>query len=430
MSSVRVPLVESRWFTLAVLFLIAVLSYTDRLVLNVLVEPIKSGLGLSDTQVSVVQGAAFAVIYSVAALPLGRLADTLRRRELLIACVLLWSAGTLLCGWSRSFGQLFASRLVVGLGESALFPAGTALLVQAFPPTQRARAIGIFFMGSAVGTGSSILAGGALLRAFTVSNLFPTAWHAQAWRWVLTSLSLGGLVLTGLLCFIREPARVTTGSPHRASITAMRVSISRLSPILVPLLLALMFQALADYGSTAWLPTLLVRKFGLSASGAALSLGPMDLAASVAGPLLGGVAADSLERAGLRRRKPWLSAGAFLLCVPVSFVCLDANSVFRTVLAYGALIVLMAVGVIAATVAIQDAVTDGARATAMASQSFAQTIVGLGVGPTAVALMNGSAWGQRGGLGDAILAVVVPALSLGALCAWLTRFPPASEPQG
>ena len=112
----------------------AIVSYTDRQVLSLLVDPLRRDLGITDTQVSLLLGTAFAVIYGFAGIPFGLLADRTSRRNLIFFGVIVWSAGTLACGYSHTFGQLFAARIVVGLGESVLSPAAISLISDYFPP--------------------------------------------------------------------------------------------------------------------------------------------------------------------------------------------------------------------------------------------------------------------------------------------------------
>src|ERR1700732_5376463 len=152
------------WAVVAILIATAVLSYTDRQVLSLLVDPIRSDLGITDTQISLLLGTAFAVVYGIAGLPLGFLADRTSRRNLIFAGVLVWSCGTLACGFSHSFGQLFAARIVVGLGEAVLSPAAISLISDYFPPARRGTAVGCFLSGIAMGRGASLLIGGGGLQ--------------------------------------------------------------------------------------------------------------------------------------------------------------------------------------------------------------------------------------------------------------------------
>ena len=151
------------WYVLAVLIGTAIVSYTDRQVLSLLVDPLRRELGITDTQVSLLLGTAFAVIYGIAGIPFGLLADRISRRNLIFFGVIVWSLGTIGCGYAHTFGQLFAARIVVGLGESVLSPAAISLISDYFPPSRRGAAVGCFLSGIAIGIGSSILIGGGVL---------------------------------------------------------------------------------------------------------------------------------------------------------------------------------------------------------------------------------------------------------------------------
>lgn len=412
---------RSKWYVLAVLFLAAVISYTDRLILNVLVEPLKLSLRLSDTQISLLQGAAFAVIYSLAALPLGRLADLTHRRNLLIAGIVLWTAGTVLCGVAHSFYELFGARLLVGFGEAGLFPAGTSLLLAYFPARQRATAIGIFFMGSALGSGAAVLVGGLLLELFAARPAIFGLEALQPWRCVLVSLAVPGIALAGLFMTVREPERERAAQAlSRPGLSAGLDSLWHRRSIVGVLLVALMFQAIADYGSGAWLPSLLVRRFELLPAQGAVRLGPVILAAAIIGPTAGGFLADFLQSHRQSGRKPLVTAMALFAGIPLSYLCF-ASSAWLAILLFGALTLVMGIGVVAAVACIQDVIADSARGTAIALQSFLTTIVGLGCGPTAVALINDSRIGAASGIGTSIACVIVPCLFFGGATAWLVR---------
>src|ERR1700737_877766 len=202
------------WAVVAILIATAVLAYTDRQVLSLLVDPIRADLGISDTQVSLLLGTAFAVVYGIAGLPLGYLADRTSRRNLIFCGVLIWSIGTIACGLSQSFGQLFAGRLVVGLGEAVLSPAAISLISDYFPPSRRGMAEGCFLSGIAMGIGAAILIGGGVLHFVQLGALAGTPLATQApWRLVLLLIGAPGLLWALAILAIREPVRRTTGPP-------------------------------------------------------------------------------------------------------------------------------------------------------------------------------------------------------------------------
>ena len=207
------------WAVVAILIATAVLSYTDRQVLSLLVDPIRGELGISDGQVSLLLGTAFAVVYGIAGIPLGLLADRTSRRNLIFLGVLVWSCGTLACGLSHSFGQLFSARIVVGLGEAVLSPAAISLISDYFPPSRRGTAVGFFLSGIAMGIGAAILIGGGVLHMVESGVLAGTPLASQpAWRLVLLLIGAPGLLWSLAILVIREPARRANESSSDAEV--------------------------------------------------------------------------------------------------------------------------------------------------------------------------------------------------------------------
>jgi MFS family permease len=147
------------WYAVTILCVALLLSYTDRFVINLIVDPIRVDLGLSDVQVSLLQGVGFAIIFAVAALPSGRLADRVNRRNLIAGGVLLWSVATIACGLATDFWSFFAARVAVGLGEAALVPAASSLIIDLFSPRRRGTALGIVSLSAACCSAGSTPAG-------------------------------------------------------------------------------------------------------------------------------------------------------------------------------------------------------------------------------------------------------------------------------
>ena len=177
------------------------LAYTDRQVLSLLVDPVKNDLGITDTQISLLLGTAFAVIYGIVGIPLGILADRRSRRNLILAGVAIWSLGTIGCALAPSFAWLFAARIVVGFGEAVLSPAAISLISDSFPPDKRGSAVGVYFTGIAIGVGGSIMIGGAVLD-LVGAGLFSATPLADwpAWRLVLLAIGVPSLLWAPTAC--------------------------------------------------------------------------------------------------------------------------------------------------------------------------------------------------------------------------------------
>jgi MFS family permease len=180
---------------LAMLVLVNVMSQLDRQIMNVLVEPIRKDLGLSDTEIGLLVGLAFAVFYSFAGLPVARLADRGNRRNLIVAALTVWSLMTAACGLARNFVELFLARVGVGVGEAGCSPSAHSLISDYFPPDHRGRALATFQLGVPIG----ILVG-SILGGFLYDRL--------EWRMVFFIFGAPGLLLALVTRFVlREPRR-------------------------------------------------------------------------------------------------------------------------------------------------------------------------------------------------------------------------------
>ena len=399
------------WTVVAILIATAILSYTDRQVLSLLVDPIRADLGISDTQISLLLGTAFAVVYGFAGIPLGFLADRTSRRNLIFGGVLVWSIGTLACGFSRSFGELFAARIVVGLGEAVLSPAAISLISDYFPPSRRGTAVGCFLSGIAMGIGASILIGGGVLRLVESGALAGTALAAQpAWRLVLLVIGAPGVLWALAILAIREPARRMTETNVTTAQTAETTGWSRVIPIYIVVALA----SLVDNAVGAWAPTLLIREFTRNAAQVGVVLGLLLTAGFGGGVLIGGWLADRAGARGGWSSKLVVALISSLLILPVSLLVNAGqyNVVLLSVPLYFALSgSVTALGFSA----ILDVVPNRSRGLAMAISFFLNVAIGAGVGPTAVAMASDRLFGANAGLGPAITLTVALSYGLAAI---------------
>jgi MFS family permease len=454
------------WTVVAILIATAVLSYTDRQVLSLLVDPIRGELGISDTQVSLLLGTAFAVVYGIAGIPLGFLADRTSRRNLIFAGVVVWSCGTLACGFSHSFGQLFAARIVVGLGEAVLSPAAISLISDYFPPERRGTAVGFFLSGIAMGIGAAILIGGGVLHVVESGVLAGTPLAGQpAWRLVLLLIGAPGLLWSLAILLIKEPARKTTEDPtdagegtaigarakagtagtqhatvtatttqhntantatatatrHAATATVTAVPHSTPWSRVIPIYLVVATASLVDNAVGAWAPTLLIREFTRDPAQIGVQLGFLLTAGFGGGVLLGGWLADRAGSRGGSSYKLGVCLLSGLLILPVSLLinASEFNLVLLSVPLYFALS-----GIVTACgfSAILDVVPNRSRGLAMAISFFLNVALGAGLGPSAVTAASDYVFGAAAGLGPAITLTVAAgyAVAAGAALAGLS----------
>lgn len=400
------------WWAVCVFSLAAILSYTDRQILNLLVDPIRQDLGVSDIQVSLLQGAAFAVLYATVGLPLGRCADLLPRRWLMVGGVVLWCGATLASALAPSFGALFAARVCVGIGEAALAPAAISLIADYFPPRRRGSATGVFLMGMAVGSGVSITLGGLLFDAASRNLLggLPLIGGLAPWRIALAMAAAPGALLVLLLLTVREPPRRRAQDVDAQPQTSLRDAgavFLRLRRLLVPLYLAMALLSVAGYGIDAWTPAFLTRRLGLTVGEVATSLGPIAIVSGVLGALAGGLLSDRLgSRGGLRLRIRGAMAVAALALVGAG-VGLASNAGAALAL-YGFWnLMCTAAGTMGIT-AVQDSLTSDTRGLGVSINAFGNTMLGLGLGPTLVAVSTESLFGDPQAVGFAMAGVAIP----------------------
>ena len=258
------------WYVVGVLTVAYIFSFIDRQIINLLVEPIREDLQLTDTQISLLQGIAFAMFYTLMGIPIARLADAANRRAIIAAGVFLWSLMTVMCGLAKSFGQLFAARIGLGIGEAALSPPAFSLFTDYFPPGKVTRAIAVFSGGSFLGAGLAYIIGGYVVDFVTGLDVvdIPVFGQIRTWQMAFIAVGLPGILLALLVLSLREPARrgllgdqpgaVPKGIPIREIIAFLRKNRRAYGHHFIG---ASMFVMLA-HAILSWAPAFFIRKYG------------------------------------------------------------------------------------------------------------------------------------------------------------------------
>lgn len=388
--------------------------YVHRLILSVLVDPIRHDLHISDSELSVLQGAAFAVVYVFSGLAFGRMADVWRRRRILVAGTAAWSLGTLACGAAASFGLLFAARCLVGIGESALTPAAVSMIADSFPERRRGTAIGLFLMGTVLGGPAAITIGGVLLQSAQngAFRALPVVGTLSPWRAVLVLVGVSGFLVPLLVLGLREPRR--RGVVTTVSLAAGLRRMATQRGILVPLYLAMGVITIGDYGLWSWIPALLSRRFAWTPAEIGVAFGVITAVAGVTGSLAAGIISDWAERrGGVRGRLRASLAGGVLAIVAAALVALP--SAWMVLLSLGLWTFCSSMAVIGGIAAVQQVVPAENRGTGMSLVAFCNTLLGLGFGPTLVALATEHVYGRPTAVGYAMATVVVPAAAIATI---------------
>lgn len=372
----RVEEIEVQQFparrVLAVLSIFLFVNYLDRYALSILLEPIRIELKLSDTQIGLLTGAAFALLYATLALPVARIAEHRNRMHVMLAAVLIWSAATALCGLAGSFLALFAARMLVGAGESGAMSPAQSVIGDSFPLNKRGTALAVFSFGGALGTALAPAVGGYLEAKL-------------GWRGAFMALGALGMPVALLLLFlVKDPPRglsdaliVDHIAPPPVWVALRRLFARPAFMLMIPGTVAI---GLAEYSLFLWLPTYFVRTFGATTAQIGVQMTLFQGIPLLVGTLLGGVVVDRLVPRD-RRWLAWLPMVACLVAAPtiwLIFLVDDMSTAF-------ALLVVpsLALGIYLAPTysMIQSLAGARSRATATAMLTFAVNILGLGLGP-------------------------------------------------
>ncbi|MDO9488364.1 MAG: MFS transporter [Sphingomonadaceae bacterium] len=400
-------------YTLWVLLVVYILNFLDRQIVNILAEPIKNDLGLSDTQVGLMTGLAFALFYAVLGIPIARYADAPQSNRVGIISVSLavWSGVTVLCGLASNFTQLLLARIGVGVGEAGCTPAAHSLITDTVEPAKRASSIAFYGLGIPIGGLLGMVIGGFLADAY-------------GWRSAFVVVGLPGVLMALVVWFtMKEPRRIrppATGAtaPIRATFKEALAEI-RASRAFLPLTIGGGFVAFLGYGKGVWTTIFFQRTHELTPGEVGLYLGVGYGVAGVIGTWLGGFLAD---RYGKRDARHYLTAPilSMIIAAPLLYWSYSVDD-WRLAL------VILFVPTIANSLyygpvyaCAQSLVSARSRAVAASIMVFAQNLIGLGLGPLFFGLLSDALRPMAGE--DSVRWVLYGAAFLGvipAFCFWL-----------
>jgi MFS family permease len=364
-----------RRYILAITFIVLSFSYMDRQIIGMLLPAIKVDLKLSDTALGLLSGMTFALFYATLGLPVGRLADNYSRRDIVAISLALWSAMTAMCGTAHGFMYLFLSRMGVGVGEAGATPASFSMLADYVPKERRATAYGIAGGGAPFGAGLGLVLGGWAVGQF-------------GWRAAFLIAGLPGILLATIYWLtVREPVRNTDG-PRELEDRPSRSVFAALAALLRirsyrSIAFGLGFFAVGLFGLNAWMPTFLMRTYGMRPAAIGLALGASVSVAQLVGGIVGGRLADSLARRDLRWQA-WMLVIVSVLalpCVVLTFAW-PIKSMAFTFFTVNA--VLMGVPQMISLSMTQLIVPSHMRSIAVAFTLFLTSLIGQGIGPLAI----------------------------------------------
>lgn len=426
-SEAAYPSPKYAWYVVAVLTVAYISSFIDRQILSLLVPPMRRDLGISDTQMSLLMGLSFAIFYTILGLPIARLADSRSRRTIIAVGIAVWSFMTALCGAVKRYSHLLLARVGVGVGEATLSPAAYSLIADYFPRDRLATAISVYSMGIYLGSGIAVFLGGALVGLISMEGTWqlPLVGSVYPWQTIFFMIGLPGILIAALMYTVREPERRGSQATTATDVPIGEVAayIRRNGRTFFCHNLGFGLLYLVSYGAAAWNPTFLIRTHGWTAAQAGVWYGIIILIFGTAGIVTGGRVADRLLAKGYTDAKIRVALIAAIAGAPAgaAAVLVPSGTLAMIFLAPATFFASFPVG--AAAAAIQEIVPNEMRAQASALYLFVVNLIGLGMGPTAVALVTDYIFADDAMLRYSLLAVGVAAGTIAALLFWAALAP-------
>ena len=371
-----------RGWTLFLLTVVYFFSFMDRYILSILLELIKADLKLSDTQLGLLSGFAFALFYATLGIPVAWLADRKSRRDIIAISLALWSAMTALCGTAQNFVQLLIYRIGVGVGEAGSSPPSHSIIADLYPPEKRAGAMGIYATGVVLGGGFGTIIGGVIASAY-------------GWRWAMAAVGLPGIILAIIVrVWMVEPRRglsdPTSSTPQPSAMPSLFDGLKTLAACgpAIHLIMAVTITSLVGYATANFGPSFLQRSYGMTVLQVSLIYAPLVAITGAVGGIVGGRIADRLGRRHGLYIQAWFVAALKLAALPftvIFYLVYDLPTGFAAVI----ISYLLASSYLGPSFAlIQGLAPTRMRAVWAAITLLVINLIGLGLGPSVTGLLS------------------------------------------
>ena len=396
------------WYAVGIFALALTINFLDRGILNLLIEPVKHDLHLSDVQVSILVGLAFVLFYVILGLPVARLVDSRSRRLIIGTGILIWSVMSALCGLAQNFWQLFAGRVGVGVGEACSGPATYSMLADLFPPAKLPRAISVLNFGFVTGNALASLLGGTLI-AF-VSSLPPISLPhigvLRPWQLTFIGVAIPGLIVASLFTTVKEPLR-------RGRVgTARSIPVREVVRFLIDnrgaygaMFLGLAFNSVVFFGIQTWTPTFFIRTFHWTAPQVGVMLGLVLLIVAPVGLICGSLLAEWFAKRGRADANLLVTLIAFALAVPASILYPLMPTPQLSVAMLGVLFFVAMLSPGPQNAALQIITPNQMRGQVTALYLFIFNAIGFGMGGTVVAFVTDNIFRNEALVGYSIVTV-------------------------
>jgi MFS family permease len=405
----------------AVLLTAQAFSFLDRMIMGLLVGPIRESFQISDTQYSLLAGLAFSLFYAIMGLPLARIADRSSRRNLIVAGIAVWSFMTAACGLAKGYWSLFVARVGVGIGEATLGPAAYSMIADYFPKSILGRALSVYMIGVTLGSGFAYMLGGAVVGYVEDMGtiMVPVVGEIEGWQLTFFVVGIPGLLVSLLmLTTVREPARTGIVTPEAVPVSEVADYLWQRRQAYGGHILGISIFIMVVYALNLWGPTYFIRTFGYTRPEAGWVFGLVMIGAGTVGLLLAGTLSDRLVSKGIH--------DAYVKIILFSMVAMIPSAAALAFLESDLLaIVFMSLAVFFS--AFQGGLAGGTlqlmtpnrmRGQVMAVYGLSSNLIGLGLGPTVIAMTTDYVFGYDEAIGKSIALCAVILCPIGALILW------------
>ncbi len=386
------------WLLVALLTVAYVVSFVDRYILSLLIEPVKADLGLTDFQIGLLLGPAFGIFYATMGLPLGYLADRSRRTWIVSAGIAIWSAATALSGLARSFGHMFVARVSVGVGEATLSPCAMSLIADSFPADRRGKPIALYSSAISVGAALAALLGAAVLTwAGTSESLeLPLVGPLAPWRTAFLIAAAPGFVLAPIFFVLREPGRIGTAAQREPRhLGHMLRHVGRHVLTYGCFVTVFCYMTITAY-SHGWLAVTFQRTWGWPVETYALYNGLTLIVVGPASVMFAGWLSDRLTRRGHTDAPMRIALLGLFLSLPFAVIGPLLESGIAAFVVLSAFTVGAAFISSVGVTALLQIVPTRIRAQTIALYYMTISLTGLFLGPSLVGLLNDTVFGEDG----------------------------------
>ena len=424
------------WSSVGLLSVLYALAMMDRIMLAMLIQPIKADFGIGDFQVGLLMGLAFSLTYVILGVPLGLVADRVSRKLVIFAGLVVWSLATLGSAFAAGFLSLFILRMVLGVGEAGLSPAAVPLISSLFSRERRSLPLSIYMASSNVGAAVAAVSVGFLIHWITQNgNVVPLiGTEIRPWQFVFLCMGLPGFLLLPLVLLLPNPPRSHETRPS-AGLKPLWQFLKSRKRLIAPLFMTFALSVTVNYSFSYWSAEYLMRVHGWTKAQAGGLMGFMFLVPPLLSHLVSGILVDKLAARGVRDAPLRLFLFMALLSLPFSLVAYLAGDSTMAVIGMVVIASLFYPSLSFGTITVQQISPDDLKGQMTGAFLSFTNFFGLAIGPALVGFLTQHAFGGSAALGTSLAMIVSIGILLVCLCLGLCLAPlraatDASTPAG